>query len=140
MYGMVHSEMSANTVMQHLLLFKQEVKKELVQYFKNKQRVLPTESKNLVIYNGDVEAAYSEIIDLYKTHGSISIFKSYSRPNENNKDPFQPVELDYHKGNNGAPPKSSAKPRKPNRILKTTERNIPPSEQTRSTKRIRKKY
>ncbi|POG78529.1 hypothetical protein GLOIN_2v1870574 [Rhizophagus irregularis DAOM 181602=DAOM 197198] len=79
-----------------LLLFKQEVKKELVQYFKNKQRVLPTESKNLVIYNGDVEAAYSEIIDLYKTHG-ISIFKSYSRPNENNKDPFQPVELDYHK-------------------------------------------
>ncbi|CAB4417720.1 unnamed protein product [Rhizophagus irregularis] len=54
------------------------------------------------------------------------------------KDPFRPVELDYHKGNNGAPPKSSAKPRKPSRILKTTERNISPSEQTRSTKRIRK--
>ncbi|GBC42759.1 hypothetical protein GLOIN_2v1777145 [Rhizophagus irregularis DAOM 181602=DAOM 197198] len=118
-----------------LLLFKQEVKKELVQYFKNKQRVLPAESKNLVIYNGNVEAAYSEIIDLYKTHG-ISIFKSYSRPNENNKDPFQPVKLDYHKGNNGAPLKSSANPRKPSRILKTTERNISPSEQTRSTKRI----
>ncbi|CAB4438620.1 unnamed protein product [Rhizophagus irregularis] len=85
------------------------------------QRVLPAESKNLVIYNGDVEAAYSEIIDLYKTH-----------------DPFWTVELDYHKDNNGAPPKSSAKPRKPNRILKTTEQNISPSEQTRSTKRIRK--
>ena len=54
-----------------LLLFKQEVKKELVQYFKNKQRVLPAESKNPLIYNGDVEAAYSEITDLYKAHGSI---------------------------------------------------------------------
>ncbi|CAB5391761.1 unnamed protein product [Rhizophagus irregularis] len=81
--------------------------------------------------------AYSEIVDLYKTYG-ISIFKLYSRPNENNKDLFQPVKLDYHKGNNGAPLKSSAKPRKPNRILKTIERNISPSEQTRSTKRIRK--
>ena len=34
-----------------ILFFKQEVKKELVQYFKNKQRVLPAELKNPLIYN-----------------------------------------------------------------------------------------
>jgi len=50
-----------------LLFFKQEVKKELVQYFKNKQKstILPAESKNLSIYNGDIETAYLEIINLY---------------------------------------------------------------------------
>ena len=53
-----------------LLLFKQEIKKELVQYFKNKQRVLPAESKNLSIYNGDVETAYLEIVNLYNTYGN----------------------------------------------------------------------
>jgi len=52
-----------------LLLFKQEIKKELVQYFKNKQRVLPAESKNLSIYNGDVETAYLEIVNLYNVNG-----------------------------------------------------------------------
>ena len=51
-------------------LFKQEIKKELVQYFKNKQRVLPIESKNLLIYNGDVETAYLEIVNLYNTHSN----------------------------------------------------------------------
>ena len=71
------------------------------------------------------------------------IFKSYSRPNENNKDPFRPVELNNYKNNNGAPPKSSAKPRKPSRILKNiTNQNeqydISPAEQKRNTKRIRK--
>ena len=37
-----------------LFFFEQEVKKELVQYFKNKERVLPAESKNLLLYNGDI--------------------------------------------------------------------------------------
>ena len=53
-----------------VLLFKQEIKKELVQYFKNKQRVLPIESKNLSIYNGDVETAYLEIVNLYNANGN----------------------------------------------------------------------
>ena len=53
-----------------LLLFKQEIKKELVQYFKNKQRVLPAESKNPSIYNGDVETAYLEIVNLYNVNGN----------------------------------------------------------------------
>ena len=66
----------------------------------------------------------------------MSIFKSYSRPNENNKDPF-------HKNSDGAPPKSSAKLRKPSRILKTIinqgeHHDVFPSEQKRNTKRIRK--
>lgn len=50
--------------------FKQNVKKELVQYFKNKQRVLPVELKNLLIYNGDVETAYLEIVNLFNIHGN----------------------------------------------------------------------
>lgn len=73
----------------------------------------------------------------------MSIFKSYSRPNENNKDPFRPVELNNHKNSDGAPPKPSAKPRKPSRILKTItnqgeHHDVFPSEQKRNTKRIRK--
>ena len=53
-----------------LLFSKQEVKKELVQYFKNKERILPAESKNLLLYNGDIETAYLEIINLYNTYGN----------------------------------------------------------------------
>jgi hypothetical protein len=53
-----------------VLLFKQEVKTELVKYFKNKQRILPAESKNLLIYNGDVETAYLEIVNLYNRNGN----------------------------------------------------------------------
>ena len=53
-----------------MLLFKQEIKKELVQYFKNKQRVLPVELKNLSIYSGDVETAYLEIVNLYNIEGN----------------------------------------------------------------------
>ena len=57
-----------------ILFFKQEVKKELVQYFKNKQRVLPAELKNPLIYNGDVETAYLEIVHLYNTHGNYDFY------------------------------------------------------------------
>ncbi|RGB42095.1 hypothetical protein C1646_751431 [Rhizophagus diaphanus] len=99
----------------NMLLFIQEIKKELVQYFKNKQRVLPIESKNISIYNEDIETAYLEIVNLYNTN-----------------------ELNNYKSNNGALPKSSAKPRKPSRILKDTDQNTPFSEQIRSAKRIRK--
>ena len=40
-----------------------------MQYFKNKERVLPAESKNLLLYNGDIETVYLEIINLYDTYG-----------------------------------------------------------------------
>ncbi|PKK56566.1 hypothetical protein RhiirC2_799746 [Rhizophagus irregularis] len=69
-----------------------KIKKELVQYFKNKQRVLPIESKNISIYNKNIETAYLEIVNLYNTNG-LAIFKAYSRSNENNNDPFWHVEL-----------------------------------------------
>jgi hypothetical protein len=83
------------------------------------------------------------MINLTNFYLGISIFKSYSRPNENNNDPFWPVELNNYKNNDGAPPKLLAKPRKPSRILKTIKNqneyhNVFPSEQKRNMKRIRK--
>lgn len=88
-----------------------------------------------------IQFNYSNLVNLininYINLGS-TIFKSYFRPNENNKDPFRPVELENHKSNIGAPPKSPAKPRKPSRILKNNDRNTSFSEEKRSTKRIRK--
>ncbi|PKC02426.1 hypothetical protein RhiirA5_425248 [Rhizophagus irregularis] len=56
------------------------------------QRVLPMESKNISIYKEDIETAYLEIVNLYNTNG-LAIFKSYSRPNENNNDPFRPENI-----------------------------------------------
>ena len=53
-----------------ILLFKQKIKKELVQYFKNKQRVLLIESKDFSIYNRDIEIAYLEIVNLYNIDGN----------------------------------------------------------------------
>ena len=83
------------------------------------------------------------MINLTNFYLGVSIFKSYSRPNENNKDPFRPVELNNHKNSDGAPPKPLAKPRKPSRIRKTItnqseHHDVFPSEQKRNTKRIRK--
>ena len=69
--ALIHKEAITSS---NILLFKQEVKKDLVQYFKNKQRVLPAESKNLLIYNGDVETAYLEIVNLYNIHGNFSFY------------------------------------------------------------------
>ncbi len=95
-----------------------------------------------MIYNSNIEIAYLEIINLYNIHSNYwfllliffkfiiivilifilgtAIFKSYTWSNENNKDPFWPVKLNINKQNNRAPLKSSAKSRKPSRILKTT--------------------
>ena len=80
---------------------------------------------------------YSNLTNFYL---GVSIFKSYSRPNENNKDPFRPVELNNHKNSDGAPLKPSAKPKKPSRILKTStsqseHHDVFPSEQKRNTEK-----
>src|SRR5206468_12123729 len=37
-----------------------EAKKNLVQYFHNKERVIPASKKNNVIYQGDIEDSYQE--------------------------------------------------------------------------------
>ncbi len=47
--------------------------------------------------------------------------------------PLRPVELNIHKSNNGAPSKSSAKPRNPVKFLKLQQAN-----KKKETKRIRK--
>jgi hypothetical protein len=49
--------------------FVENIKSELVTYFKNKQRVLPSSNKNTLIYNGSIEEAYQEIIRLYNLQG-----------------------------------------------------------------------
>ncbi len=49
--------------------FVENIKNELVTYFKNKQRVLPSSNKNILIYNGSIEEAYQEIIHLYNLQG-----------------------------------------------------------------------
>jgi hypothetical protein len=48
-----------------------EVKKDLVQYFRNKERVTPASIKNNVIYQGDIEDFFQKIIKLYSTQGNI---------------------------------------------------------------------
>jgi len=73
----------------------------------------------LEIYSESINYT-SNLINLININLGPAIFKSYSRPNENNKDPFRPAELNNQKNNNGAPPKLSANPRKLSRILKTT--------------------
>jgi len=54
--------------------FVNNIKYELVTYFKNKQRVLPAPNKNSSIYNGSVEEAYQEIIYLYNLKGTFNIY------------------------------------------------------------------
>ncbi|PKY55970.1 hypothetical protein RhiirA4_506071, partial [Rhizophagus irregularis] len=121
-------------------------------YFKNKQRVLPNSSKNLLIYNGNTCKAYQEIIRLYNLQGNL-IFNHIKRSILNHiNDPFQPDGLNiYTSSNYGAPSKPSAKPRKRNPLqmqLSDISSNIPSnlplnssplpfSTQKRQTKRIR---
>ena len=44
---------------------------KLVEYFKNKQCILPISRKNLLIYNGNTQEAYKEIIRLYNLQGIV---------------------------------------------------------------------
>ena len=46
-----------------------EAKKELVQYFRNKERVIPALTKNSVIYQDTIENSFAEIIRLYNAKG-----------------------------------------------------------------------
>jgi len=51
-----------------------KIKKELVQYFRNKERLVPAFIKNNVIYYDTIENSFQEIIRLYNIHGKISNF------------------------------------------------------------------
>ena len=46
-------------------LFVKQTKENLVAYFKSKEKVIPAENKNRLIYEGDTDTAYNEIIRLY---------------------------------------------------------------------------
>jgi hypothetical protein len=50
-------------------LFVQQTKENFVTYFKNKERIIPAENKNRLIYEGDTDTAYNEIIRLYYLQG-----------------------------------------------------------------------
>ncbi|PKC54138.1 hypothetical protein RhiirA1_507803 [Rhizophagus irregularis] len=129
---------------ENLFDYSQEVKNQLVTYFKNKERVISAENKNKLIYEGDTHVAYNEILRLFELQGT-KIFWSDNKPLKLNRDPFRP-ELNNKRDFNaiGAPPKPSAKPRKPSRILcnsileEDKENKETFSTQQRKTKRTRR--
>jgi hypothetical protein len=51
-----------------------EAKEQLVTYFRNKERILPANLKNYVIYQGTIENAFKEIVRLYKIHGKVLLY------------------------------------------------------------------
>ncbi|RIA97343.1 hypothetical protein C1645_814234 [Glomus cerebriforme] len=99
-------------------LYQQEIKADLVNYFKNKHRVLPAEKKNELIYNGDVEIAFNEIVKIFEIQGG-AIFQANRVQSDVNNNPFHPITPNNHGTSSsfGAPPKPIAKPQKPSRIL-----------------------
>ncbi|RIB22493.1 hypothetical protein C2G38_2033568 [Gigaspora rosea] len=120
-----------------------ETKNKLVSFFKNKERVIPSDQKNNTIYLGSTEEAYQEIVNLYNIKGA-QIFYPLKKYSTACTDPFRPLELSQKQSvNNGAPPKPSAKPRKPSRILRSIQPQDmnyevpPPSVQKRKTTSIR---
>ncbi|CAB4379278.1 unnamed protein product [Rhizophagus irregularis] len=124
-------------------LFVRQTKEKFVTYFKSKEKVVAAENKNRLIYEGDTDIAYNEIIRLYYLQGG-SVFLPRNNISGRNSDPFKPPELSKRgTSNKGASPKVMAKPRKPSRILQTLQSNSnnePDSfaSEKRNTKRIRK--
>ena len=55
-------------------LFFRQTKENFVIYFKNKERVIPAENKNRLIYEEDIDVAYGEIVRLYYLQGNNSFF------------------------------------------------------------------
>ncbi|CAB4397951.1 unnamed protein product [Rhizophagus irregularis] len=122
--------------------FFRQIKEDFVTYFKNKERVIPAENKNRLIYEGDTDEAYNEIIRLYYLQGG-SIFLPRDNISGRNSDPFRLPELKYNTPNKGALPKAIAKPRKPSQILQTLQSNSHNETNSfalekRNTKRARK--
>jgi hypothetical protein len=55
-------------------LFVKQIKESFVSYFKSKERVISAENKNRLIYDGDTDTAYNEIVRLYYLQGIQFIF------------------------------------------------------------------
>jgi len=65
---------------ENLYNYSQEVKNQLVTYFKNKERVISAENKNKLIYEGDTHVAYNEILRLFELQGIQSPLVITNRP------------------------------------------------------------
>ena len=52
----------------------EEEKEQLVIYFRNKERVLPANSKNHVIYQDTIENSFQEILRLYGIYGNNILY------------------------------------------------------------------
>ncbi|CAB4473705.1 unnamed protein product [Rhizophagus irregularis] len=99
-------------------LFVRQTKEKFVTYFKSKEKVVAAENKNRLIYEGDTDIAYNEIIRLYYLQGG-SVFLPRNNISEHNSDPFKPPELSKRgTSNKGVPPKVMAKPQKISELLK----------------------
>ncbi|RHZ84715.1 hypothetical protein Glove_78g10 [Diversispora epigaea] len=98
----------------------EETKKNFVNYFKNKERVVPPNQKNNIIYLGSIDEAYEEIICLFNIEGTKIFYSSIKRSNVCT-DPFGPIELSQRQSINTG---SSAKPRKQSCILRSIPQKI----------------
>ncbi|CAG8735386.1 20650_t:CDS:2 [Cetraspora pellucida] len=67
------------------------IKSNFIQYFWNKEKALPANAKNYIIYSGVEDEAFQEIVSLYNEVGD-AIFYPYKRQLAE-KDPFRPLEL-----------------------------------------------
>ncbi|CAG8719435.1 7725_t:CDS:2, partial [Funneliformis caledonium] len=99
------------------------------------------ELEYLLIYEGDTDIAYDEIIRLYYLQEE-SVFSPKDNNSECNLDPFRPPEL-KHKTNKGALPKAVIKSRKLLQILQTSQSNSQNetnsfASEKKNTKRARK--
>ncbi|CAG8697434.1 288_t:CDS:2, partial [Gigaspora rosea] len=68
-----------------------QIKKEFVQYFRNKEQIVASSMKNKIIYSGSDEESYNEILHQYKANGSEMFFPIERQTTEN--DPFRPDKL-----------------------------------------------
>lgn len=50
-----------------------EAKESLVKYFRNKERILPANVKNYIVYQDTIENSFQEIVRLYRLHGKLLI-------------------------------------------------------------------
>ncbi|CAB5180885.1 unnamed protein product [Rhizophagus irregularis] len=80
------------TIISGMGLFRIQTKEKFVTYFKSKEKVVAAENKNRLIYEGDTDIAYNEIIRLYYLQGG-SVFLPRNNISERNSDPFKPPEL-----------------------------------------------
>ncbi|CAG8476091.1 7581_t:CDS:2 [Cetraspora pellucida] len=94
------------------------IKHDLVLYFRNKERAMPNEQKNFIIYNNSIDAAFGEILQFYSARGSDIFFPSERGVTE--QDPFRPAEMPIRRVSSvGAPKVHGAKPRKSNGFVPT---------------------